>query len=268
MAVELNLFHTSFVALLLSCSMAGHSKWANIKHRKAGVDARRGKLFTKVSKEIIVAARLGGADQDANPRLRMAVQNARNVSMPADNIKRAIQRGIGEIEGATYEDVTYEGYGVGGVAILVECTTENRNRTVQEVRATFSKYGGNLGETNSVNWNFVRVGEIQITATGTEESLLEMAIDAGALDAEILSEHAAQFEALVYCGPENIANVSSKLATLGVTVSEEHLVYRAINTVRISDEEQTTKLLKLLDTFEDNDDVQQVFHNAELANHE
>jgi YebC/PmpR family DNA-binding regulatory protein len=130
--------------------MAGHSKWANIKRRKAVVDARRGKLFTKCSKEIIVAARLGGGDPDSNARLRMAIDNARSVSMPVENIRRAIQRGTGEVEGVIYEDVTYEGYGPMGIAMIVVCTTDHRNRTTQELRATFSKYGGNLGETNSV----------------------------------------------------------------------------------------------------------------------
>ncbi len=244
--------------------MAGHSKWANIKHRKAVVDARRGKLFTKASKEIIVAARLGGGDPSANARLRLAIENARSVSMPADNIKRAIQRGTGEIEGASYEDVTYEGYGPGGVAILVECTTENRNRTVQEIRSTFSKYGGNLGETNSVNWNFSRRGEVRISTDKPEESVLELAIEAGATDVQFVEEHGMREEAFVYCDAENLATVSDHLRNSGVTVREQHLVYLPTTMVQVTDPDHVRKLVKMLEVFEENDDVQNVYQNAEI----
>ena len=244
--------------------MAGHSKWANIKHRKAVTDARRGKLFTQASKEIIVAARLGGGDPDANSRLRMAIQNARSVSMPADNIKRAIQRGTGEIEGVTYEDVTYEGYGPGGVAVIVECTTENRNRTVQEVRATFAKYGGSLGENNSVSWNFTRVGEIQLETTANEETLLEHAIDAGATNVEYYSDAENGQGAMVYCTVEALQSVSQQLESQGHLLVEQRLAYIPSTTVGVQDPEIEKKLRKLLDVFDDNDDVQHVFHNAEL----
>ena len=245
-------------------SMAGHSKWANIKHRKAAVDARRGKLFTKVSKEIIVAARLGGGDPEGNSRLRMAIQNARAVSMPVDNIKRAIQRGTGEIEGVTYEDVTYEGYAAGGVAVMVECTTENRNRTVQEVRATFSKYGGNLGETNSVLWNFNRMGEIVVNSSLPEDTLFEIAVDSGCSDVDILFDEGAVAGAVLHCPVDSLQSVTEALEKAGLEVSEQHLAYVPNTKITVTDPDTVKKIIKLLDVFEDNDDVQQVFHNADL----
>ena len=241
------------------CGMAGHSKWANIKHRKAAVDARRGKLFTRVSKEIIVAARLGGGDPDANPRLRMAIQNARAVSMPSDNIKRAIQRGTGEIEGAVYEDVTFEGYGPGGVAVIVQCTTENRNRTMAEVRATFSKYGGNLGETNSVAWNFTHQGEIKIETDKSEEELLEFGIEAGADDVAMIDDGA-----LIHSAVDSFGTVAKAFEDAGFSVVEQRLVYEPMQTIEVTDLDLAKKLVKMLDVFDDNDDVQNVFNNADI----
>lgn len=249
------------------CIMSGHSKWANIKHKKAIVDAKKGKLFTKASKEIIVAARLGGGDPDANSRLRMAIDNARAVSMPMDNIKRAIQRGTGEIEGVTYEDILLEGYGAGGVAILVECTTENRNRTVQEVRATFSKYGGNLGETNSVGWNFTRMGEIRINSEVSEELLMEAGIEAGATDVIIIDDGA-----IILCLPEQLGTVASDFPNAAVfsknkasvRIVDQRLIYEANTTVEITDRSLASRLIKMLEVFEDNDDVQNVYNNAEI----
>lgn len=240
--------------------MAGHSKWANIKRRKAVVDARRGKLFTRASKEIIVAARLGGGDPDANPRLRMAIQNARAVSMPADNIKRAIQRGTGEIEGAVYEDMTFEGYGPGGVAVIVECTSENRNRTVQEVRATFAKYSGNLGETNSVSWNFTRKGEVKVDTSKSEEELFEIAIECGADDVAAIDDGA-----LFHCDPDTLGTVANELLSRGLDVKEQRLVYEPNSTIEVSSKDQAKLLMKMLDAFDDNDDVQNVFNNADIA---
>jgi len=239
--------------------MAGHSKWANIKHRKAAVDARRGKLFTKASKEIIVAARLGGGDPDSNARLRMAVENARAVSMPADNIKRAIQRGTGEIEGVTYEDASFEGYGPGGVAVLLECTTENRNRTVQEVRATFAKYGGNLGESNSVQWNFKRMGEIHVITLLDETALLEIAIGAGAHNIEMIDNGA-----IVHCSPDELGTVTNTLRVPGIDIGEQRLVYEPQMFIEVKDPDLTKKLMRMLDAFEENDDVQNVYNNAEI----
>ncbi|MFZ9871003.1 MAG: YebC/PmpR family DNA-binding transcriptional regulator [Candidatus Kapaibacteriota bacterium] len=240
--------------------MAGHSKWANIKHRKAVVDARRGKLFTRISREIIVAARLGGADTEANPRLRMAIANARAVSMPLDNIKRAIQRGTGEIEGATYEDVTFEGYGPGGVAMIVECTTENRNRTIADVRSAFSKNGGNLGESNSVAWSFTRQGLLRIDTERSEEDMLELALDVGADHVEMINDGA-----VLTCAPDVLGTAARSLEQAGVTIAEQRMVYEPQQRIAVTDPALAKKLLKLLDTFDDLDDVQQVYNNAEIS---
>jgi YebC/PmpR family DNA-binding regulatory protein len=240
--------------------MAGHSKWANIKRRKAVVDARRGKLFTKCSKEIIVAARLGGGDPDSNARLRMAIDNARSVSMPVENIRRAIQRGTGEVEGVIYEDVTYEGYGPMGIAMIVVCTTDHRNRTTQELRATFSKYGGNLGETNSVAWSFTRRGQLRVETTLAEEALLELALEAGVDDVHMIDDGAVMF-----CSVESLGTSANTLTDQGLAVREQHIVYEPQTLVDCSNGAQDEKLLrKMLDVLDDNDDVQNVFHNADL----
>ncbi len=240
--------------------MAGHSKWANIKRRKAVVDARRGKLFTKCSKEIIVAARLGGGDPDNNARLRMAIDNARAVSMPVENIRRAIQRGTGEIEGVVYEDVTYEGYGPMGVAMIVVCTTDHRNRTTQELRATFSKYGGNLGETNSVAWNFIRRGQLRVEATLPEVELLEHALEAGVDDVHMIDDGA-----MMFCSVESLGTSANILAARYIAVREQHIVYEPQTLVDCSaDAQDIVALRKMLDVLDDNDDVQNVFHNADL----
>ncbi len=240
--------------------MAGHSKWANIKRRKAVVDARRGKLFTRCSREIIVAARLGGGDPEGNARLRMAIDNARAVSMPVDNIRRAIQRGTGEIEGVVYEDVTYEGYGPLGIAMIVVCTTDHRNRTTQELRATFSKYGGNLGESNSVAWNFQRRGQIRIETDKPEEALLDVALNVGADDV-LMIEDGAMF----VCSVESLGTTANNLAAGGLNVREQHVVYEPQTLVVCSvDQSQRTMFRKMLDVLDDNDDIQNVFHNADL----
>jgi YebC/PmpR family DNA-binding regulatory protein len=240
--------------------MAGHSKWANIKRRKAVVDAKRGKLFTKASKEIIVAARLGGGDPDGNARLRMAIENARAVSMPVENIKRAILRGTGELEGVTYEDVVYEGYGPGGVAVIVVCTTDHRNRTTQELRATFNKYGGNLAETNAVAWNFTKKGEIRVETSASEERLFEIALDAGADDVTMLDDGA-----LFICGVDALGTCANGLTAAALDVREQHVVYDPTTMVRVEEEDVAVKLMKMLDVLDDNDDVQNVFHNADLG---
>lgn len=240
--------------------MAGHSKWANIKRRKAVVDAKRGKLFTKVSKEIIVAAKLGGGDPDANARLRMAIENARSVSMPVDTIKRAILRGTGDLEGVSYEDVTYEGYGAGGVAVIVVCTTDHRNRTTQELRATFSKYGGNLGETNSVSWNFTRKGEIRIETAKSEDEILNIAMDIGADDVVVIDDGA-----IIYCAVEMLGTCANGMAEQLIDVRETRIVFEPNTTLTVEDPENQKLLYKLLDVLDDNDDVQNVFHNADCT---
>lgn len=240
--------------------MAGHSKWANIKHRKSAVDAKRGKIFTKLIKEITVAARMGGSDIDANPRLRLAVDKAKAQSMPKDNIERAIKKGSGELDGDNIEEITYEGYGPGGVAILVECATDNKNRTVSEVRNIFSKKGGNVGESGSVGWMFQRKGIIRIDAsTLSEEELFEKALDAGADDIR------QEDDFFIVTTPfESFHSVRAELQKQNITLSESNIEMIAENSIRIQDQEIAEKLLSLLENLEDNDDVQNVWSNFEI----
>jgi len=240
--------------------MAGHSKWKNIRIRKGKQDAIRGKIFTKLSKEIIVAAKLGGGDPETNPRLRLAIAKARENSMPADNIKRSIQRGTGEIEGANYEEVTYEGYGPGGAAILLECYTENRNRTVSEVRHAFSKHGGNLAENGSVAWQFKHVGEITIPAEGVDEDALTLAALEGG--AEDVSRDGDEF--VVTTAVEDLHRCNDALEKAGFKATEVGLNYVATNKVQPGPEEMR-KLLKLLDALEDLDDVQETYVNVDIS---
>ena len=239
--------------------MAGHSKWANIKHRKAAVDAKRGKIFTRISKEITIAAKLGGGDADSNPRLRLAIQNARAASMPRDNIDRAIKRGTGELGGDALEEVRYEGYGPGGVAVIVEATTDNKKRTVPQIRAIFSKYDGNLGENNSVSWNFTQAGEVKLKTDKSEDELFEVCIEAGADNVEMIEEGA-----IVTCAPDMLGNVGKSLEDAGLEVSEQKFVHLPNQTIEVTDVSHAKKLIKLLDAFDDNDDVQDVFNNAEI----
>ena len=238
--------------------MAGHSKWANIKHRKAAVDAKRGKIYTKLAREITVAAREGGGDPEFNPRLRAAIDKARKFNMPKENIERAIKRGTGEIEGSSYEEVTYEGYGPGGVAIIVKCLTDNRNRAASEVRHAFSKHGGNLGTSGCVSWMFERKGVITIPGNADEEELMMAAIDAGAED---IKQEDGEF--VVYTEPSNLENVKESLEKSGIKVEEAKLDLIPQNTVRVEGE-TALKVLKLLDMLEDLDDVQEVFSNFDM----
>ncbi|MEL6979709.1 MAG: YebC/PmpR family DNA-binding transcriptional regulator [Pseudomonadota bacterium] len=239
--------------------MAGHSKWANIQHRKGRQDAARSKLFSKLSKEITVAAKMGDPDPDKNPRLRLAVREAKAQSMPKDNIERAIKKSqAGDAE--NYEEIRYEGYGPGGVAIIVEALTDNRNRTASNVRSIFSKAGGNLGETGSVGFMFDRVGAISYpAAVGEAEAVFEAAIEAGAEDVE-----SGEDGHMIFCGASDLAEVSAALeASLGDAASAK-LIWKPQNTNPV-DEEQGGKLLKLLETLEDDDDVQTVTANFEMS---
>lgn len=239
--------------------MSGHSKWATIKRKKAVTDAKRGKLFTKLIKELTVAARQGGGDINANPRLRLAYDNARSANMPIDNIERAIKKAIGEVEGANYLEITYEGYGPGGVAILVESVTDNKNRTVAEVRHLFSKHGGSLGETGSVAWMFSRTGIISLPKQGkTEDQVMEIIIEAGADDLQTEEEF---FE--VTTSVENFENVRRTLIDKGYKVENAQLEWIAKNTVEVSGE-KAEKLMKLIEDLEDLDDVQNVYSNADF----
>ncbi|BAT70907.1 conserved hypothetical protein [Thermosulfidibacter takaii ABI70S6] len=237
--------------------MAGHSKWANIKHRKMREDAKRGRIFTKVTREIIVAARLGGGDPNANPRLRRAIQLAKSVNMPKENIERAIKRGLGELPGVAYEEVIYEGYGPGGVAILIEAITDNRNRTVSEIRTIFNKHGGSLGEAGCVAWMFDKKGVISVKDVD-EDTIMEIALEAGAED---IKEEDETIQ--VITAPEDLESVKEKLEEQGITVAEAQLTYIPQSTVRVEGE-KAEKLLKLLDALENHDDVQNVYANFDV----
>lgn len=240
--------------------MAGHSKWANIKHKKGKADAKRGKIFTRISKEITIAAREGGGDPDSNPRLRLAIINARSVNMPNDNITRAIKKGTGEIEGVSYEEVTYEGYAPNGVAVILETVTDNKKRTVSEIRSMMSKYGGNLGESNSVAWNFERKGVISIaTKNKSEDELFEFVLESGADDLEYDEETSR-----VICPMDQFAVVNKFFEEKEFEITEAKLEYIAKNTVNIASIEDARKVLKFIDIFEDHDDVQNVFSNFEI----
>jgi YebC/PmpR family DNA-binding regulatory protein len=239
--------------------MSGHSKWHSIRHKKAAKDAKRGKLFTKLIKEITVAARLGGGDLSANPRLRTAVQTAREHSMPMENIERAIKRGTGEIEGVTYEEVQYEGYGPGGVAILVQAMTDNRNRTVAEIRRLFEKAGGNLGASGCVAWMFKKRGVITVPKGDVdEERLMELALEAGADD---VSDTDGTFEVLT--SPENFETVKAALQNAHIPIANAEVSMVADNTVRVTGQD-ALQAMKLLEALEDHDDVQSVASNADF----
>jgi len=237
--------------------MAGHSPWANIKHRKAAVDAKRGKLWTKLSKAIIVAAKMGGGDPDSNLRLRYAINDAKAVSMPKDNIERAIKRGTGEIAGGEVEEILYEGYGPGGAAILCEIMTDNRNRTAPEVRKIFDTHGGKLGGTNCVAWMFERKGLLLIAATKVdEERLMEVVLDAGADD---LKREGETFQ--VTSPPEAFNAVSEALAKAGIEPDSKQLTRLPSSTVEIRDVETAKSVLSLMTALDDHDDVQSVASN-------
>lgn len=240
--------------------MAGHSKWKNIRIRKGKQDAIRGKLFTKLSREIIVAARAGGGDVVMNARLRVAVDKAKENSMPADNIKRAIDRGTGVIEGASYEEIVYEGYGPGGAGLILECYSENRNRTVSEVRHAFSKNGGNMAENGAVAWQFKHIGQITVDRNGQDEDEFTLvALEAGAEDVLVEEETFT-----VQTAMEDLHKVNDALLKAGVKTKDVALTYFPTNKADLSHEDQL-KLLKLLDALEDLDDVQETYVNVELS---
>ena len=240
--------------------MAGHSKWKNIRIRKGKQDAVRGKIFTKLSREIIVAAKMGGGDISMNPRLRVAVEKARENSVPAENIKRSIARGTGEIEGADYEEIVYEGKGPGGSAIILECYSENRNRTVAEVRHAFSKAGGSLAENGSVAWQFKHIGQILVDrGTLDEEEFTLLALDAGAEDV-IADEEGFT----VYTAVEDLHKVNNALEAAGVKSNEAGLTYIATNKTELS-ESDIPKLLNLLEALDDLDDVQETYVNVDIT---
>jgi YebC/PmpR family DNA-binding regulatory protein len=240
--------------------MSGHSKWANIKHRKGRQDAIRGRIFTRLAKEMTVAAREGGGDVNANPRLRLAVQNAKAVNMPNENITRAIKKGTGEIAGVQYEEITYEGYAPNGVAIILETVTDKKVRTVAEIRALFTKLGGNMGESNSVAWNFERKGVVGIKSNGkTEEDLLEHVLESGAEDIE-WDEDTTR----IICLMADFGTVMKYFEENGFEIGESKLEYMPKDTIKITNVEDARKILKFTDAFEDQDDVQNLYHNFEI----
>jgi YebC/PmpR family DNA-binding regulatory protein len=240
--------------------MSGHSKWSTIKHKKGAADAKRGKVFTRIIKEMTIAARLGGGDPDANPRLRAAVAEAKANNMPKDNIERAIKRGSGELEGAMYEEVTYEGYGPGGVAIIVEALTDNGNRTTPEIRHTFEKNGGNLGTPGSVKFQFERKGYFAVEKSAADEDkLMEIAIEAGADDLQ--SDDPDAFE--IYTSPENFEAVRQALENSKIPTVEAKLGMIPANYVSL-DENKSKQVMKLLEALDDHDDVQNVWSNFDI----
>lgn len=239
--------------------MAGHSKWANIQHRKRAVDAQRGKIFTRINRELFVAAREGGGDPETNPRLRLAIDKANAANMPKDTIERAIKKATGDLEGVHYEEIRYEGYARGGVAVLVECMTDNRNRTVAEVRHAFSKHGGNLGTDGSVAYLFSKTGVLNFAPGTPEESLMEVALEAGADD--IVTGDDGSIE--VVSSPEAYSGVLAAMNAAGLAPENAEITMRASTEVEL-DEETGRKVLAFLDVLEDLDDTQDVYSNADI----
>ena len=240
--------------------MAGHSKWANIQHRKGRQDEKRQKIWTRVMREIMVAARMGGGDMSANPRLRLAVDKAKAANMPIDNIKRGIDKATGNLEGVNYIEIRYEGYGLGGAAIMVDCMTDNKQRTVAEVRHAFSRFGGNMGAEGAVAFQFKHCGQL-IFAPGTDEDkLMEAALEAGAEDVIVDDDGAIE----VLTSPAEFESVKNALEAANFKAEVAEVTMRADNTVQVTGED-AVKMQKLLDALEDMDDTQEVYHNAELS---
>ena len=239
--------------------MAGHSKWANIQHRKGAQDKKRGKLFTKLIREVTVAARTSGGDPDANPRLRLAIDKAKAQSMPKDNIERAIKRGSGEVDGSDYEEILYEGYGPGGVAVMVDCLTDNRNRTVADVRHAFTKFGGNLGADGSVAYLFNKVGLLSYSTGVDEDNLMEDAIDAGAED--VISNDDGSIDVLTE--PSDFETLKVQLESIGLVPELAEVTMRASVSATLG-EDEASSMTKFMEMLEDLDDVQNVYSNAEI----
>ena len=239
--------------------MAGHSKWANIQHRKGRQDEKRGRVWTRITREIIVAARSGGGDPNMNPRLRLAIDKAKAANMPADNIKRNVDKATGNLDGVTYEEIRYEGYGIGGAAIIVDTMTDNKVRTVAEVRHAFSKHGGNLGTDGSVAFQFKHCGQLVFAPGTSEDKVMEVALEAGADD--VITDDEGAIE--VITAPGDFEAVKNALQAAGLNPEVAEVTMRAENTIALSGDD-VAKMQKLLDVLEDLDDVQEVYHNAEL----
>jgi YebC/PmpR family DNA-binding regulatory protein len=243
--------------------MSGHNKWSTIKHKKGAADAKRGKVFSKIIKEISIAARMGGGDAEGNPRLRTALNAARTANMPKENVERAIKRGTGELEGVNYEEITYEGYGPGGVAVLVEALTDNKNRTVAEIRHIFDKYNGNLGETGCVNWIFLKKGMLVIPSQGlTEDEVMELAIENGAQDVKMEGD---TFE--ITTDPTDLEPVRKAVEEKGWKIELYDLTMIPQNTVKL-DGKKAEQMLKMMDTLDDHEDLEKVYANFDISDEE
>ena len=242
--------------------MSGHSKWSTIKHKKGAADAKRGKVFTRILKEITVAARLGGGDVASNPRLRLAVDTAKGANMPKDNWERAIKKGTGELEGVTYEEIQYEGYGPGGAAIIIEAVTDNKNRTTPEIRSCFTKFGSELGAMNSVAYLFTKQGQIVVDAEVSEDKVMEVALEAGADDVQ---DQGGAW--VITTTPESFQTVKDAVDAAKLPVLEAKII-RAAGTEAHLEGSKLSSFLKLIDALEDNDDVQNVWHNADYEDNE
>jgi YebC/PmpR family DNA-binding regulatory protein len=240
--------------------MAGHSKWANIQHRKGAQDKKRGKLFTKLIREITVAAKMGGGDMASNPRLRMAVDKAKGQSMPKDNIDRGIKRGSGDMDGADFQEIRYEGYGPGGSAVMVDCLTDNLNRTVAEVRHAFAKFGGNMGTDGSVSYLFNHVGHLMYAAGSDEDAIMEAAIEAGAEDVIVDDDQSIE----VLTAPTDFEAVRDKIVAAGLAPDNAELTMRASTSAEL-DAKAAASMIKMLEALDDLDDVQQVYSNADIS---
>ena len=240
--------------------MAGHSKWANIQHRKGRQDEKRQRIWTRVVREIMVAARTGGGDPSANPRLRLAIEKAKAANMPADTVKRNIDKATGNLEGVTYEEIRYEGYGIGGAAIIVDTMTDNRVRTVAEVRHAFSKHGGNMGTEGSVAFQFKHCGQLIFAPGTSEDKVMEVALEAGAED--VIADDEGAIEVLTSTADFEV--VKNALEAAGLTADMAEVTMRAENSIELSGDD-AAKMQKLLDILEDLDDVQNVFHNASIS---
>jgi YebC/PmpR family DNA-binding regulatory protein len=240
--------------------MAGHSKWANIQHRKGAQDKKRGKLFTKLIREITVAAKMGGGDMASNPRLRMAVDKAKGQSMPKDNIDRGIKRGSGDMDGADFQEIRYEGYGPGGSAVMVDCLTDNLNRTVAEVRHAFAKFGGNMGTDGSVSYLFNHVGHLMYAAGSDEDAIMEAAIEAGAEDVIVDDDQSIE----VLTEPTDFEEVRDKIVAAGLEPDNAELTMRASTSAEL-DAKAAASMIKMLEMLDDLDDVQSVYSNADIS---
>ncbi len=240
--------------------MSGHSKWSTIKRKKGAADAKRGKIFTKLIKEITVAARIGGGDAGANPRLRSAIGTAKSENMPKENIERAVKKGTGELEGTVYDEITYEGYGPGGVAILVDCMTDNKNRTVADIRHFFAKSGGNLGESGCVSWMFDKKGSLLVDkSVVSEDKLLDIVLDAGAED---VAEEENEFQVVTV--PDDFSAVLEALESENIPLIESSISMIPKNVIEIIDEKTAKQVLTLLEKLEDHEDVQNVYANFDI----